>query len=56
MQESVQTVPTVGFAVETVTVEHVNFTVWDVGGQVRRIFLIYSSSERAKAVYMPFVV
>ncbi|KCV72522.1 ADP-ribosylation factor 6 [Fonticula alba] len=31
--ESVQTIPTVGFNVETVTFKNVRFNVWDVGGQ-----------------------
>ncbi|CAF5102773.1 unnamed protein product, partial [Rotaria sp. Silwood1] len=29
------TVPTVGFTVETIILDRVHFTVWDVGGQVR---------------------
>jgi hypothetical protein len=29
-------VPTVGFTVETVMLERIHFTVWDVGGQVSR--------------------
>ena len=31
--ESVQTVPTVGFNVETVEYKKASFTVWDIGGQ-----------------------
>ena len=34
-QELVPTIPTVGFVVENVMLEHVQFTIWDVGGQVR---------------------
>ncbi len=34
LQEFRPTVPTVGFTVETVISERVQFTVWDVGGQV----------------------
>ncbi|CAF1103763.1 unnamed protein product [Adineta steineri] len=33
LQEFRSTVPTVGFAVETVILDRVHFTVWDVGGQ-----------------------
>jgi len=31
--EVVSTMPTIGFNVETVEYENINFTVWDVGGQ-----------------------
>jgi len=31
--QSVNTIPTVGFNVETVTYKNVKFNVWDVGGQ-----------------------
>jgi len=31
--EVVTTIPTIGFNVETVEYKHINFTVWDVGGQ-----------------------
>lgn len=31
--QSVTTIPTVGFNVETVTYKNVKFNVWDVGGQ-----------------------
>ncbi|XP_064600888.1 LOW QUALITY PROTEIN: ADP-ribosylation factor 1-like [Liolophura sinensis] len=43
-QDDVQTLPTVGFNVETVTVcKNVTFTVWDVGGQekLRRLWNMY---------------
>ncbi|KAK7691982.1 ADP-ribosylation factor, Arf Arf6 [Cerrena zonata] len=33
MNQSVTTIPTVGFNVETVTYKNVKFNVWDVGGQ-----------------------
>eukprot|EP01119_Soliformovum_irregulare_P007091 TRINITY_DN19497_c0_g1_i1.p1 TRINITY_DN19497_c0_g1~~TRINITY_DN19497_c0_g1_i1.p1 ORF type:complete len:183 (+),score=46.32 TRINITY_DN19497_c0_g1_i1:135-683(+) len=33
LNESVHTIPTVGFNVETVTHRNVTFTFWDVGGQ-----------------------
>mmetsp|Transcript_20373 Transcript_20373/g.36241 ORF Transcript_20373/g.36241 Transcript_20373/m.36241 type:complete len:179 (-) Transcript_20373:81-617(-) len=35
LSESVTTIPTIGFNVETVEYNNVNFTVWDVGGQTR---------------------
>ncbi|KAJ1393137.1 hypothetical protein B484DRAFT_484481, partial [Ochromonadaceae sp. CCMP2298] len=31
-----------GFNVETVEYKNISFTVWDVGGQVRRLFLPFS--------------
>merc|ERR1712061_497310 len=31
--EIVTTIPTIGFNVETVEYKHINFTIWDVGGQ-----------------------
>lgn len=37
LHEHHSTVPTVGFAVETIVADRVQFTVWDVGGQVIRI-------------------
>ena len=33
--EVVTTIPTIGFNVETVVYKHINFTVWDVGGQTK---------------------
>ncbi len=33
--ENVDTLPTIGFNVETVECKNINFTVWDVGGQDR---------------------
>ena len=33
LDENVQTIPTIGFNVETVQYKNINFTVWDVGGQ-----------------------
>ncbi|EXX75788.1 Arf3p [Rhizophagus irregularis DAOM 197198w] len=33
LNQSVTTIPTVGFNVETVTYKNVKFNVWDVGGQ-----------------------
>ena len=31
--EKVKTIPTIGFNVETIDYQGLNFTVWDVGGQ-----------------------
>ena len=31
--ETVSTIPTIGFNVETVERKNINFTMWDVGGQ-----------------------
>eukprot|EP00618_Florenciella_parvula_P026092 CAMPEP_0119480728 /NCGR_PEP_ID=MMETSP1344-20130328/9406_1 /TAXON_ID=236787 /ORGANISM="Florenciella parvula, Strain CCMP2471" /LENGTH=189 /DNA_ID=CAMNT_0007515065 /DNA_START=88 /DNA_END=657 /DNA_ORIENTATION=+ len=33
--ENLQTIPTIGFNVETVTYKQLNFTMWDVGGQAK---------------------
>jgi ADP-ribosylation factor protein 1 len=33
--DNVQTIPTIGFNVETVEYKNLNFTIWDVGGQDR---------------------
>jgi small GTP-binding protein len=33
--EVVTTIPTIGFNVENVVYKHINFTVWDVGGQTK---------------------
>ncbi len=33
MNETVKTIPTIGFNVETLDYKGLNFTVWDVGGQ-----------------------
>ncbi|CAF5226599.1 unnamed protein product, partial [Rotaria magnacalcarata] len=33
LNEMRSTVPTIGFTVESVTLDRVQFTVWDVGGQ-----------------------
>uniref|UniRef100_A0A8R1HMW4 Uncharacterized protein n=2 Tax=Caenorhabditis japonica TaxID=281687 RepID=A0A8R1HMW4_CAEJA len=35
LNETVNTIPTIGFNVETVTFQKVTLTVWDVGGQKR---------------------
>ncbi|KYQ92982.1 ADP-ribosylation factor [Tieghemostelium lacteum] len=34
LKETVQTIPTVGFSVESVKVDDHRYTIWDVGGQV----------------------
>uniref|UniRef100_A0A3P8UC56 ADP-ribosylation factor 3b n=1 Tax=Amphiprion percula TaxID=161767 RepID=A0A3P8UC56_AMPPE len=39
--QSVTTIPTVGFNVETVTYKNVKFNVWDVGAQNKKIFYRY---------------
>jgi len=44
LNESVHTIPTIGFNVETVSpVKGINFTVWDIGGQekIRRLWRHY---------------
>ena len=35
LNEQVCTIPTIGFNVESVQYKHINFTVWDVGGQTK---------------------
>ena len=34
LNEVISTVPTIGFNVETVQYKNIDFTVWDIGGQV----------------------
>lgn len=34
LNEMRPTVPTIGFTVETIVIDRIQFTVWDVGGQV----------------------
>lgn len=57
MGESVTTIPTVGFNVETVTYKNVKFNVWDVGGQdkIRPLWRHYYTgtqvSERAEDTF-----
>ncbi|KAI5075737.1 hypothetical protein GOP47_0009813 [Adiantum capillus-veneris] len=43
LNETVTTVPTIGFNVETVEYKNVSFTVWDVGGQdkIRELWRFY---------------
>lgn len=47
--QSVTTIPTVGFNVETVTYKNVKFNVWDVGGQdkIRPLWRHYYTGEYA---------
>jgi small GTP-binding protein len=35
LDETVTTIPTIGFNVETVEYKRINFTVWDIGGQTK---------------------
>jgi len=43
LQETVSTVPTIGFNVETVKYKNISFTVWDIGGQdkIRNLWRVY---------------
>lgn len=47
--QSVTTIPTVGFNVETVTYKNVKFNVWDVGGQdkIRPLWRHYYTGKRS---------
>jgi len=49
IDETVTTIPTVGFNVETVEFKNVNFTVWDIGGQdkIRRLWKHYYQGTNA---------
>lgn len=48
--QSVTTIPTVGFNVETVTYKNVKFNVWDVGGQdkIRPLWRHYYTGEEER--------
>lgn len=48
--QSVTTIPTVGFNVETVTYKNVKFNVWDVGGQdkIRPLWRHYYTGNNHK--------
>ena len=51
LNESVHTIPTIGFNVETVSpVKGVSFTVWDVGGQdkIRPLWRYYFQNTEGK--------
>jgi GTPase SAR1 family protein len=45
----VQTIPTIGFNVETVHYKNVNFTMWDIGGQdkIRPLWKYYYQGNDA---------
>mmetsp|Transcript_16348 Transcript_16348/g.24621 ORF Transcript_16348/g.24621 Transcript_16348/m.24621 type:complete len:180 (+) Transcript_16348:13-552(+) len=47
--EHIQTVPTVGFNVDTVEYKNINFTMWDIGGQdkIRRLWRHYYQNSEA---------
>jgi ADP-ribosylation factor protein 1 len=49
LAETVTTVPTIGFNVETVQYKNITFTIWDVGGQdkIRRLWQHYYSGTDA---------
>ncbi|KAI3656598.1 hypothetical protein MP638_003025 [Amoeboaphelidium occidentale] len=49
LNQSVTTIPTVGFNVETVTYKNVKFNVWDVGGQdkIRPLWRHYYTGTQA---------
>ncbi|KAG8863363.1 ADP-ribosylation factor, Arf Arf6 [Tulasnella sp. 330] len=49
LNQSVTTIPTVGFNVETVTYKNVKFSVWDVGGQdkIRPLWRHYYKGTQA---------
>lgn len=51
--QSVTTIPTVGFNVETVTYKNVKFNVWDVGGQdkIRPLWRHYYTGDKFLKVY-----
>lgn len=46
--EVMQTIPTIGFNVESVSYKHINFTVWDIGGQdvIRPLWRHYFSETQ----------
>uniref|UniRef100_A0A6A7G637 small monomeric GTPase n=1 Tax=Hirondellea gigas TaxID=1518452 RepID=A0A6A7G637_9CRUS len=46
--KSTETIPTIGFNVETVTFQNIKFTVWDIGGQekIRPIWRYYAEGCR----------
>ena len=47
LDQSVNTIPTVGFNVETVTYKNVKFNVW-----VRRLYLLFSKSHFLSSVFI----
>lgn len=54
--ETVATLPTIGFNVETIEYKNIKFTVWDVGGQtrVRPLWQYYYSGTHGKISLMLF--
>lgn len=54
LNETVSTIPTIGFNVETVTpVKGLQFTVWDIGGQnkIRPLWKRYTENCEGKVIY-----
>lgn len=51
LNQSVTTIPTVGFNVETVTYKNVKFNVWDVGGQdkIRPLWRHYYTGTQVRS-------
>jgi ADP-ribosylation factor protein 1 len=49
LDENVNTIPTIGFNVETVQYKRIKFTMWDVGGQhaIRRLWRHYYNGTNA---------
>jgi ADP-ribosylation factor protein 1 len=49
MNETVNTIPTIGFNVETLLYKNINLTVWDVGGQdkIRKLWRHYFTNTDA---------
>ena len=49
LNELVQTIPTIGFNVETVEYKNLRFTIWDVGGQekIRNLWKHYYTNTNA---------
>ena len=53
LNETISTIPTIGFNVETVEpVKGVQFTVWDIGGQdkIRRLWSYYFQNTQGKLI------
>lgn len=56
LNQSVTTIPTVGFNVETVTYKNVKFNVWDVGGQdkIRPLWRhYYTGTQVGRSIPLP---
>lgn len=56
--QSVTTIPTVGFNVETVTYKNVKFNVWDVGGQdkIRPLWRHYYTGKHSTGFRKTFIL